>query len=88
MDRNRGCHTRISDSQKLGAVQQTSTWLSVNINASTVKKFAYSDGVILSHIVILFEFGVFLSRQGSNSRLNSLNELTVNIRWSLSLSES
>jgi len=85
-DHTRGCH--VADSLNLGAVQQASTHLPANTNSSTVNKFSYSDGVILSHVVILFEFGVFLSRQGPNSRLNGLNELTVNIRWSLSLNES
>jgi hypothetical protein len=47
VDRNRGCH--ISDSHKLGVVQQTWIRLPVNINASPVKKFTYSDGVILSY---------------------------------------
>jgi hypothetical protein len=54
-----------------------------------VNKLAYSDGVTLFYVMVLFAFGLFfLGRQEPNPRLNSLNELTVNIRWFLSPSES
>jgi hypothetical protein len=63
--------------------------ISERASNTLAKKFAFSDGVVLFYVEILFAFDLFfLGRQGPNSRLNALNELTVNIRWFLSPSES